>query len=82
MWLAYQEKLRRNIPLQEETRELPLAIRKAIGFQLDRVQRGETPTAFKPMPTVGSGVYEIRVDGENGGIHSRDFKVRLSNIQW
>jgi len=57
MWLAYQKKLRRNIPLQEETRGVPLAIRKAIGFQIDRVQRGEMPTAFKPMPTVSSGVY-------------------------
>lgn len=64
-----------NSSAQEETRELPLAIRKAIGFQLDRVQRGEMPTDFKPMPTVGSGVYEIRVDDENGGNTGRCFYI-------
>jgi phage-related protein len=50
-----------NVAAQEETRELPIAIRRAIGFQLQRVQRGSMPVDFKPMPAVGAGVYEIRV---------------------
>jgi phage-related protein len=29
------------------------------------VQRGETPTDFRPMPDVGPGAMEIRVHGEN-----------------
>jgi len=36
------------------------AKRKA-GFQLRAIQKGQKPTDFKPMPTVGKGVEEIRV---------------------
>lgn len=31
------------------------------GFQLRQVQQGWDPVDFKPMPSIGSGVYEIRV---------------------
>jgi phage-related protein len=31
------------------------------GLQIDRVQRGLDPDNWKPMPTVGTGVREIRV---------------------
>lgn len=40
--------------------------RKRAGYQLDKVQRGEQPTDFKPMPTVGKGAEEIRVKDESG----------------
>jgi phage-related protein len=33
---------------------------------LDKVQRGEQPDDFKPMPLVGKGVEEIRVTDESG----------------
>lgn len=36
------------------------------GFQLDRVQRGLSPPDFKPMPSIGKGVEEIRVRDETG----------------
>lgn len=39
----------------------PLA-RQMAGFQIDRVQNGLMPEDFKPMPNVGQGVYEIRVN--------------------
>jgi len=32
-----------------------------MGAELLRVQLGVMPTDFKPMPSVGKGVYEIRV---------------------
>jgi phage-related protein len=35
--------------------------RSQAGRELLRVQRGESPTDFKPMSDIGSGVYEIRV---------------------
>jgi phage-related protein len=34
---------------------------RAAGHQLDLVQHGLEPGDWKPMPTVGAGVYEIRV---------------------
>jgi phage-related protein len=36
------------------------------GFQLDKVQRGEIPNDYKPMPSISKGVEEIRVWDESG----------------
>jgi len=36
-----------------------------VGHELNRVQRGMNPTDWKPMPTVGKSVREIRIH-ENG----------------
>jgi phage-related protein len=35
--------------------------RRKTGFQLRRVQQGKVPTDFKPIPTVGKAVQEIRI---------------------
>jgi len=35
--------------------------RRKAGFELRAVQRGDEPSDFKPMPTIGSGAYEIRI---------------------
>ena len=45
---------------------MPAAVRHDIGLQLMRVQFGGEPINFKPMNTVGAGVYEIRVRDESG----------------
>jgi len=37
-----------------------------VGYQLDQVQRGKQPSDFKPMPTVGKGIEELRVWDETG----------------
>lgn len=47
-------------------RDLPADAKQDIGYQLDSVQRGEQPDDFKPMPTIGKGVEEIRVWDESG----------------
>ena len=39
----------------------PDAARQIAGFQLWRVQRGLEPNDWKPMPSVGPGVREIRI---------------------
>ena len=36
------------------------------GYQLDQVQRGRQPADFKPMPSIGRGVDEIRVWDDSG----------------
>ena len=64
-----------SIAAQEETRELPTSVRGAIGFQLRRVQMREMPADFNPMKTVGAGVYEIRVDDDQGNNVGRCFYV-------
>ena len=47
-------------------REFPSDARHDAGRQLDRVQHGKQPNDFKPMPTIGKGVEEIRVWDDAG----------------
>jgi len=47
-------------------REFPEDARQDVGYQLDKVQRGHQPDDFKPMPSIGRGVEEIRVWDESG----------------
>jgi len=47
-------------------RDFPESAKHDAGYQLDKVQRGEQPDDFKPMPQIGSGVEEIRVRDKNG----------------
>ena len=35
-----------------------------VGYELEMVQRGLEPSDWKPMPTVGPGVCEVRIHGE------------------
>jgi len=47
-------------------RVFPADARRSAGHQTDRVQRGLEPDDWKPMPTVGAGVREIRVHEATG----------------
>lgn len=47
-------------------RQFPEDARHDVGYQLDKVQRGEQPTDFKPMPSIGKGVEELRVWDDSG----------------
>ena len=44
-----------------DLRDLPDAARRELGFDLRRVQEGLLPRDWKALPSVGSGVLEIRV---------------------
>ena len=46
--------------------DFPAEVRREAGFQLDKVQRGEQPDDFKPMPVIGKGVEEIRLWDPSG----------------
>jgi phage-related protein/predicted XRE-type DNA-binding protein len=45
----------------DDLRDFPQEVRAQCGFELRRVQNGLMPTDFKPMPSIGKGVYEIRL---------------------
>jgi phage-related protein len=47
-------------------RDFPDGAKSDAGYQLDKVQRGEQPDDFKPMPSIGPGVEEIRVWDDQG----------------
>jgi len=50
----------------EKLRSFPDDAKREAGYQLDKIQRGEDPSDWKPMKTVGVGVREIRLRAENG----------------
>lgn len=47
-------------------REFPEDVRHDAGYQLEQVQRGKPAKDFKPMPSVGTGVEELRVADGSG----------------
>ncbi len=47
-------------------RDFPADARSTAGFQLREVQKGNDPSDWKPMKTVGSGVREIRIREASG----------------
>lgn len=48
----------------DDVRAFPDEAKRAAGYQLGRVQQGLMPDDWKPMTTVGVGVYEIRIHTE------------------
>jgi phage-related protein len=44
----------------------PVSARRRAGYELFMVQVGRDPADFKPLPSVGPGAYEIRVQDEAG----------------
>lgn len=47
-------------------RDFPIDAMQDAGYQLDKVQRGQQPDDFKPMPSIGAGVEEIRIWDDSG----------------
>jgi phage-related protein len=62
----------------ERLREFPEDARHDAGYQLELVQRGQQPDDFKPMPTIGKGVEEIRVR-DDSGIYRVIYTARLAD---
>jgi phage-related protein len=46
---------------RDDIRGFPRAVRRKAGVELQALQRGEQPSDFKPMASIGPGVYEIRI---------------------
>ncbi len=53
----------------EALRGFSAVAKREAGYQLDRVQHGLEPTDWKPMPSIGPGVREIRI------VHEGQFRV-------
>lgn len=45
----------------EQLREFPQEAKQDAGYQMEKLQRGEQPDDFKPMPIIGKGVEELRI---------------------
>ena len=46
---------------REDLRTFPDSARRRAGQELDLLQQGLEPHDFKPMPSIGAGVYELRI---------------------
>ena len=62
----------------DDLRRFPQSARRAAGYQIDRVQRGYDPDDWKPMPTIGKGVREIRLR-EGAGIFRVIYLAKLED---
>jgi phage-related protein len=50
----------------ERLRNFPDDARREAGHELYQLQRGESPSNWRPMPTIGAGVREIRIRDATG----------------
>ena len=50
---------------REDLRNFPKPARRKAGLELRALQRGEMPTDFKSMSSIGPGVMEIRINVGN-----------------
>ena len=50
----------------ENIKCFPNKAKREAGFQLDKIQQGESPTDWKPMNTIATGVQEIRINDTDG----------------
>ena len=61
-------------------RDFPESARHDAGYQLDKVQRGGQPDDFKPLPSIGKGVEEIRVLVSSGAYRVIYFARRADAV--
>jgi phage-related protein len=45
----------------DDLRSFPSSVMREAGYELDRIQNGLAPDDFKPMPSVGKSVTELRL---------------------
>lgn len=60
---------------REDLTNLPKQARRQVGFELRAIQKGQAPTDFKPISTVGQGVEEIRL--RSGGAYRVFYVARF-----
>lgn len=53
-----------------DLKAFPAAVMDDMGHQLFRIQRGLDPDDWKPMPSIGAGVREIRVRDPSGAFRT------------
>lgn len=63
----------------EGLRAFPVSARREAGYQLDQVQHGLNPDDWKPMPSIGKGVQEIRIRDKAGAFRVI-YIAKLSDI--
>jgi phage-related protein len=65
---------------RDDLRGFPADARRQAGYQLDRLQRGLDPDDWRPMPSIGPRVREIRVR-ERAGAFRVIYVVSLVDLR-
>ncbi|PBQ17427.1 hypothetical protein CCL08_14085 [Pseudomonas congelans] len=50
----------------KDVSDFPTIVRDRVIYQLDLLRHGYDPSSFKPVKTVGQGVYEIKIRAKQG----------------
>ncbi len=53
-----------NKSVVDDYRNFPASVQDDGGYQMDLIQKGEKPFNFDPIPVIGPGAYELRLDDE------------------
>jgi phage-related protein len=59
-------------------RDFPKDARQSAGYELEKVQNGLAPDDFKPIPSIGKGVEEIRI-WDGSGTYRVIYTARLED---
>jgi phage-related protein len=65
---------------KEDLKAFPEEARREVGYQLEHVQEGVDPDDWKPMPTAGAAVREIRVRDSSGAFRCIYLATRPEGI--
>ncbi|MHB1566064.1 MAG: type II toxin-antitoxin system RelE/ParE family toxin [Acidiferrobacter sp.] len=65
----------------EDLRAFPPEARREAGHQIDHVQNGRDPDDWKPIPTIGRGVCEIRIR-HAAGTFRVIYLAKLANVTY
>lgn len=65
---------------KDDLRAFPTAVQDEAGYQLFKLQCGLEPNDWKPMPSVGAGVREIRIHDRAGAFRVIYLAVRHDGI--
>ncbi len=49
---------------REVLQDFPDPVRQNLGFELWQLQQGERPSDYRPLPSIGTGVFELRDQDE------------------
>lgn len=64
---------------REVLRAFPEEVRENLGFQLWQLLRGERPDNYRPLPSIGMGVFELR-DQDKRAWYRLVYLSRISNV--
>ncbi len=64
---------------REVLKAFPEDVKQNLGFQLWQLQRGERPSDYRPLPSLGAGVFELR-DQDERAWYRVVFLSRIENV--